>query len=102
VTIADLFLTASPSGARLPLRVVPRAARNGIDGVRDGRLLLRVTAPPVDRAANDAVVALLAASLDVAKRSVRIVAGDRGRNKTAEIAGLGADEIRRRLSAILR
>lgn len=71
---------------RLDLRVVPRSPRNAIDGTRDGRLIVRVTAPPVDSAANEAVIALLAEMYGVAKSSIRIVAGARSRNKTIEIA----------------
>ena len=56
--------------------------------MRDGRLIVRVTAPPVDSAANDAVVALLAARFGVPKRAVRIVSGERARNKTVEVEGI--------------
>ena len=70
---------------RIELRVIPRSPRNAIDGTRDGRLVVRVTAPPVDRAANDAVIEVLAHAYGVAKRRVRIVSGARSRNKTVEI-----------------
>jgi uncharacterized protein YggU (UPF0235/DUF167 family) len=50
----------APTGVRLHLRVIPRASRTELAGIRDGRLVLRVTAPPVDRAANDAAIDAIA------------------------------------------
>lgn len=90
-------LLTTPTGVRLNVRVVPRSSRTKIDGVREGRLLIRVTAPPVDDAANDAVVETLARALDVPQRSVRIVTGATGRNKTVEIAGLTGAAVQARL-----
>lgn len=85
---------------RLDLRVMPRAPRNAIEGWRDQRLVVRVTAPPVDGAANAAVVALLSERLELPKRMVRVIGGETARNKTVEV-DLPADEVWRRLSAIL-
>jgi len=85
------------AGSRIDLRVIPRSAKNAIGVVRDGRLVLRVTAPPVDGAANQAVIALLAEVLDVGKSAIRIVGGETARNKTVEIVGLAIEEARRRL-----
>jgi uncharacterized protein YggU (UPF0235/DUF167 family) len=83
-----LAITATTGGVRLGVRVVPRSPRTAIEGVRAGRLLIRVTAPPVDRAANEAVIAALAAALALPRRSLSIVSGATGRNKTIDIAGL--------------
>ena len=63
-------LSVTPGGIRLDLRVIPRAPHDAIAGERDGRLVVRVTAPPVDRAANDAVVELVARKLDLFRRAV--------------------------------
>lgn len=82
---------------RLEIRVIPRASKNEIGGVRDGRPIVRVTAPPVDDAANEAVIALLAETLAVPKRFVRIVAGQTSRNKTVEVDGLTEEVLRQRL-----
>jgi hypothetical protein len=76
---------------------MPRSPKNGIDGIRDGRILVRVTAAPVDGAANDAVVATVAAALDLPRRAVRVVHGDSSRNKTIEITGLDSATARARL-----
>lgn len=91
------FARDAAGGARIDVRVTPRAPRTAVEGVRDGRLLLRVTAPPVDAAANDAVVALLARALDVPKRDITIVLGLQARLKTIQIAGLSAATVQQRL-----
>jgi len=87
----------SATGVRLDLRVMPRASRDEVGGLRDGRLVVRVTAPPVDRAANDAVVALLARTLDVPRRAIRVVIGETARSKTVEIASVTIEQVRRAL-----
>ena len=65
-----------------------------VGGVRDGRLIVRVTAAPVDDAANRAVIDALADRFGLARASIRIVSGTTGRNKTVEIAGVSAATIR--------
>jgi uncharacterized protein len=97
MSLADLAIVSTRQGARVDLRVVPRASRTEIGGVRAGRLVVRVTAPPVDDAANDAVVKALAAALDLPRSAVRIVAGATSRNKSVELLGVSAEETRRRL-----
>ena len=93
----DLSLRDTATGVRLEIRVVPRASKNQVGGLRDRRLLVRVTAAPVDQAANDAVVAVVAKCLGVARRSVTIVSGLGARQKTIEIAGQTAEAVRRAL-----
>jgi uncharacterized protein (TIGR00251 family) len=89
----------TPTGVRLSARVVPRAARTEIAGIRDGRIVIRVTAPPVDAAANEAVAALLAERLHVRRRAVRIVAGHASRNKVIDIDGVAAAAVAALVSA---
>ena len=86
------FAAATGAGVRLAVRLTPRAARNGLDGVAadaDGRsaLRLRVAAPPVEGAANAALVGYVAASLRLRKSDVAIVSGERGRLKLLELSG---------------
>jgi uncharacterized protein len=81
----------------LRLRVQPRASRDAIAGFRDDVLSVRVTAPPVDGAANAAVTGLLADALGVARSRVRVVRGERGRDKVVEIDGVTDAEARARL-----
>ncbi len=90
-----------PAGAVLPVRVIPRAGRNTIAGVRLGALLVRLAAAPVDGAANEALVRVLADGLDLPRRSVTIVSGERARDKRVRIAGLAAAALNERLSTIL-
>jgi uncharacterized protein len=80
---------------RIEVRVTPRADRDEVTGMRDGALRVRVTAPPVDEAANKAVVKLLAKRAGVARGRVRIVRGGRGRNKLVEIDRAGPDVLAR-------
>lgn len=70
---------------RLTVRLTPRGGRDSVDGVRDGVLQVRVAAPPVDGAANEALVRLLAAELDVPRRTVRLVSGATGRRKVVAV-----------------
>ena len=99
--MSALALGTHRLGVRIDTRVTPRSSRNGIEGVRDGRLLLRVTASPVDEAANAAVVETLSKALGLPKRNVIIVAGDHSRLKSLAVSGVSPDEVRQRLSAIL-
>lgn len=79
----------------LEIKVTPRASRDEIAGLRDGVLAVRVTAAPVDDAANKAVVKLISKRAGVAKSRVRIASGARGRRKRIEIEGAGPEELGR-------
>jgi hypothetical protein len=79
------------------VRLTPRASREEIVGLRDGVLQVRVTAPPVDGAANAALVRLLAKRLRVGRGAVRIVSGETARTKMIEVDGLTEDETAARL-----
>lgn len=90
---------AGAAGALVSLRVIPRSPKAVVDGVRDGRLVVRVTAPPVDQAANDAVVRLLSDVLGVPRARIVITAGATSRNKTVQIGGGSVEAVRARLAA---
>lgn len=81
--------THGPS-CRVTVRVQPKASRNACTVDAEGRVRIALTAPPVDGAANDALVAFAAGVLDVPKRCVRIVAGEKSRDKTILIEGCDA------------
>lgn len=68
--------------------MIPRAPRTRVDGTRAGAILIRLAAPPVDGAANDALVAFLAEALALPRRNIRIVSGEKSRDKRVEISGL--------------
>ena len=87
------------SPALLQVRLQPRASANAIAGVRDGVVRVRVTAPPVDGAANEALVGLLAKTLRVGRGSVSIVRGRSSRNKVVRVEGLTEEEALALLSA---
>jgi uncharacterized protein (TIGR00251 family) len=70
----------------IEVRVVPRARRDQVDGERAGRMLVRVTAAPIDGKANDAVCAVVARHLGVPKRAVEVVRGHTSRDKTLRVA----------------
>ena len=78
---------------RLNVRVTPRASKNAVEGFREGALIIRVTAPPVDSAANDAVIDLLAKTLDIPRRQVTISRGATGRNKVVDVDGFTRDQL---------
>jgi hypothetical protein len=77
-----------PVEARLDVRVIPRAPRTLIDGMRGGAILVRLAAPPVDGAANDALIAFLSDALDLPRRSIRIISGEKSRDKAVAITGM--------------
>ena len=72
----------------LDVLVQPRASREKIGPVHDGRLKLGVTAPPVDGEANAAVIELLAKTLGVARGAVEVIAGASSRRKTIKVRGV--------------
>jgi uncharacterized protein len=84
--------------ARLVVHVQPRAAKSEIAGRHGDAIKVRLHAPPVDGAANDELIQLLAKTLGVPKRAVRIAAGLTSRRKTVEIDGLDAAEAASRLA----
>ena len=91
------MIQQTTSGVDIAVRVVPRAGRSGVDGERDGRLLVRLAAPPVDGAANDALIELLATLCKRPKRAIRIIAGEKSRSKRVSIDGLTVADARRYL-----
>ena len=92
------YLRESADGITLNLKVQPRASRNAVQGIHGRELKISVTAPPVDSAANGAVIEFLAETLGCSKSAIRILRGPASRHKTVLIQGLAASEIARRLS----
>jgi uncharacterized protein (TIGR00251 family) len=79
------------------IRVIPRAGKSGIAGMRGDAWLVRLNAPPVDGAANSELIEVLADALGVPKRSVSIVSGERSRQKRVKIEGLTPEDLNARL-----
>ena len=86
----------------LNVRVIPRAKRSAIAGLRGEAWLVRLQAPPVEGAANEELIAVLAKTLGVPRRDVTIVSGERSREKRVRIAGLDATAAQALLSAAAR
>lgn len=76
------------------VKVQPRASSTAIRGIEAGRLKIALTAPPVDGAANEALVAFLAKLLGVARRNVTIVRGETSRLKTVSVQGVSVERVR--------
>lgn len=88
-------VTPAPSqGIVLDVRVVPRAARAGVAGLRDGALLVRLHAAPVEGAANAELIETLSKALGVPKRAVSIVSGERARLKRVRVEGVTEEFVR--------
>jgi len=96
-----LDLRQSGADVLLPVSVQPRASRNAVAGIYGGALKLQLTAPPVEGAANDACLRLLAELLGLNRSSLSIVKGTRSRQKTIRIANASIHQLRKRLEALL-
>lgn len=99
---APAGVRAAPGGAELAVLVKPRAPRSELCGVRDGAFEVRVAAPPVDDAANDELVRLLAKALGVPRSAVEVARGERSRHKGVRVRGLTPREVEERLGAAVR
>ena len=88
-----LELVESGDGIVFSVRVQPRASRDAIGGEWQGALKVRLTAPPVEGRANDALRRLLAERLEIPVAAVRILSGARRRTKRVEVRGVTATRI---------
>ena len=101
MTGAELRANETKAGIVVRLHVQPRAKRCEVAGVHDGALKVKVTAPPVEDAANRAVIEFLSRSLGVSKSSLQILAGDKSRDKVLQISGLSLADFRAKTSCQL-
>lgn len=88
-----------PGSATLSVRIQPRASKNEASLMEDGGLKIRLTAPPVDGAANEALIRFLADALSVAKSQVEILSGHTAKNKIVRISGMSEAEATRLLNS---
>ena len=88
-------------GSLLAVNVVPRAARSSIEQLPDGAIQVRVAAPPVDGAANAALLRFLSDILDVPRSRLEIIGGASSRRKRISVSGLTPNELEMRLQAAL-
>lgn len=99
---SEALITPDGEGVRLAVKVTPRATRNRIAGVvgdADGRLVLavRLAAPPVDGAANTALIAFLAERAGLPKSAITIESGKTARRKIVRLVGISAETLSNRL-----
>jgi uncharacterized protein (TIGR00251 family) len=93
----QLKITDVTGGVTFAVQVIPRAGRNEIAGIHSDALKVRLTAPPVEGRANEALIAFLAERLGVRKSQVEIAAGATSRRKVVRVTGLSAQEVKERL-----
>ncbi len=91
------YIEPTSTGVVLRVFVAPRSSSNKVLGLHDGMMKVALTAPPVEGAANKALVAFLAKMLGVSKSSVMLVAGETSRKKIVSVEGIGREEAIRRL-----
>ena len=96
--VRNYHLHDGQKGAALAIRVTPCASKNEIvDILSDGTVKIRLTAPPIEGQANDALVKFLSKVLDVPISSLEIVAGDTGRDKLVSIKDLDAEVVHQKI-----
>jgi uncharacterized protein (TIGR00251 family) len=91
------FLRGQPDGTLLSVKLQPRARANEIAGPAGGELKIKVTAPPVDAAANEGLLKLLAEKLDCARNRVALVRGHKSRHKVIKLHGFTPEEALQKL-----
>lgn len=91
-------LRSTPGGVRIALKVQPKASADRVEGVERGALRVRVTAAPDKGKANSRAMKVLAAALGVPASRIRIVSGEKSRDKVVEVAELTIEELTRRLA----
>jgi uncharacterized protein (TIGR00251 family) len=87
-----------PGGVSIRVHVAPRASRNKVLGVHDGALKVALTAPPVEGAANRALVEFMTKIVGVPKSAVSILSGEASRHKVVEVMGTTVEDVKRRLA----
>ena len=92
------YLRDTPKGVLLSVKLQPRASRNEISGPAGAELKIKVTAPPVDSAANEALIRLLAETLGCGRGRVQLIRGATSRHKVLQLSGFTAGEAAEKLA----
>ena len=95
--MSDWLITGANGGVTFSVRVVPRSSRNQIVGVEGGALKIKLTAPPVEGAANTALIEFVAEWLGVRRSAVSIISGDKARNKIVRVNGVTREQVLRKV-----
>ena len=96
--MSGLRISDVPGGVRFAVKVAPKAARQAVDTVYDGQLKVFLNAPPVDGAANQGLIKLLAKTLKISPSRLSITSGRHSRSKVVEVLGLTQQEVLGRLN----
>jgi uncharacterized protein len=91
----------TPGGLTFAVKVRPRARENAVIGELGDAIKVSITAAPVDGKANEACIELLADLLKVPRSSITIASGQNSRNKVIRLNGISAQELRKRLAAVM-
>ena len=92
------WLREDADGVLIDVHLQPGARRNAVCGEHGGRLKIAIAAPPLEGRANDALTDWVAERLDLPRRQVRLVAGQRSRDKTLRMEGVRASQVLRGLT----
>jgi uncharacterized protein (TIGR00251 family) len=92
------WIEPTSTGINIKVYVAPRASANKVVALHNGALKISLTAPPVDGAANKALLEFLAGALGVPRSSLSLVSGHTSRNKLVRVVGVGADAAMRKLA----
>lgn len=95
-------LTAGDDSVTFAVRVQPRASHSGVAGEFEGVMKVRLGAPPVDGAANQELIRLLAKLFDVTRADVQLISGATSKNKVVRVSGISLDEAARKISTALK
>jgi uncharacterized protein (TIGR00251 family) len=91
------WINETPEGLAIRIRAVPRASKNEIQGIYDGALKIRLTTPPVDGKANQALIKFLSKTLKISKAQIELAQGETSRHKTVHISGLTKPQLLERV-----
>lgn len=97
---SSILIRETKNGLTFDIHVNPHASRAGISGISEGMLKLKVTAPPVEGAANEACIDLLAKSLKLRKSQMKISTGAKGRKKTILVSEIGKTDLVRKIQQL--
>ena len=93
------FIRDQPGGVLLFMKVQPRAPKNAIGRPHGSELKVHVTAPPVDAAANEALIKLLAETFDCGRNQIEIVRGQKSRHKVLKLHGVDGHAVIQKLGS---
>ncbi len=91
------WIKETSKGVLLPVRAVPRAAKNEIQGIYGDALKVRLQAPPVEGKANAALIRFLSDALDISRSQISVASGETGRNKAVLITGISKANLMKKI-----